>query len=49
MISALVLHLDPEMFPNPDDFDPSESPTNQMRNSFTPFGGGTEAIETQGP
>lgn len=40
---AYTLHRNPEAFPHPDRFDPSrwENPTQAMKESFMPFGGGS--------
>lgn len=42
---AYSMHRNPEVFPNPDVFDPSrwDMPTKEMRDSFMPFGSGARS------
>ncbi|RWA11207.1 hypothetical protein EKO27_g3892 [Xylaria grammica] len=43
MTQTWSLHRNPEVFPNPDQYDPSrwENPTKEMKDSMMPFGGGS--------
>ncbi|KAI0533870.1 cytochrome P450 [Xylaria digitata] len=43
MTQTWSLHRNPEVFPNPDQYDPSrwENPTKAMKDSLMPFGGGS--------
>lgn len=45
---AWSLHRDPSVFPEPDKFSPSrwEMPSNEMKKSFMPFGGGSRGTST---
>lgn len=42
---AYSMHRNPDVFPNPDVFDPSrwDMPTKEMKDSFMPFGGGARS------
>lgn len=46
---AYSLHRNPDVFPNPDVFDPSrwEHPTKEMKDSFMAFGGGSRGMSSR--